>query len=66
MVLYRSHPIRWSSCATYYGSGLIKFSGTSDALYEVKRATPREQFEAAARSIRDSEGIWNVKPCPIP
>jgi starch phosphorylase len=46
-----------------YGVGPIQFSGTHDALYErhltfdhvvdVKRADVREQFEAAARSIRD-------------
>jgi glycogen phosphorylase len=46
-----------------YGVGPIQFSGTNDALYErhltfdtvvdVKKATPREQFEAAAHSIRD-------------
>jgi starch phosphorylase len=46
-----------------YGVGPIKFSGTNDALYErhltfdtvvdVKKANLREQFEAAARSIRD-------------
>jgi len=46
-----------------YGCGPIQFSGTSDALYErhlifdhvvdVEKADLREQFEAAARSIRD-------------
>jgi starch phosphorylase len=46
-----------------YGVGPIQFSGTNDALYErhltfdhvvdVKKADVREQFEAAARSIRD-------------
>ena len=46
-----------------YGCGPIQFTGTSDALYErhlifdhvtePKKADPREQFEAAARSIRD-------------
>ena len=46
-----------------YGVGPIQFSGTNDALYErhltfdhvvdVKKANLREQFEAAARSIRD-------------
>src|SRR5215510_12577761 len=46
-----------------YGCGPIQFTGTSDALYErhlifdhvtdPKNADPREQFEAAARSIRD-------------
>jgi glycogen phosphorylase len=46
-----------------YGVGPIQFSGTNDALYErhltfdhvvdVKKADAREQFEAAARSIRD-------------
>jgi starch phosphorylase len=46
-----------------YGVGPIQFSGTNDALYDrhltfdhvvdVKKADVREQFEAAARSIRD-------------
>ena len=46
-----------------YGCGPIEFSGTSDALYErhlifdhvsdPKKANPREQFEAMARSLRD-------------
>ena len=46
-----------------YGVGPIQFSGTNDALYErhltfdnvvdVKQATVREQFEAAARAVRD-------------
>src|SRR4026208_908323 len=46
-----------------YGVGPIQFSGTHDALYErhltfdnvvdMKKASPREQFEAAARAIRD-------------
>ena len=46
-----------------YGCGPIQFSGTHDALYErhlifdnvidPKKADPRDQFEAAARSIRD-------------
>ena len=46
-----------------YGCGPIQFTGTNDALYErhlifdhvidPKRADPREQFEAAARSVRD-------------
>ncbi len=46
-----------------YGCGPIQFSGTSDALYErhltfdhvvgVKKADLRQQFEAAAHSIRD-------------
>ncbi|HEX4967314.1 MAG TPA: glycogen/starch/alpha-glucan phosphorylase [Nitrospiraceae bacterium] len=46
-----------------YGCGPIQFTGTSDALYErhlifdhvtdPKKADPREQFDAAARSIRD-------------
>ena len=46
-----------------YGCGPIQFSGTNDALYErhlifdqvvdPKKADPRDQFEAAARSVRD-------------
>jgi starch phosphorylase len=46
-----------------YGVGPIPFSGTNDALYErhltfdqvvdVKKASVRDQFEAAARAIRD-------------
>ena len=46
-----------------YGCGPIQFTGTNDALYErhllfdhvvdPKTATPRDQFEAAARSVRD-------------
>ncbi|HWC73377.1 MAG TPA: hypothetical protein VG454_05515, partial [Gemmatimonadales bacterium] len=46
-----------------YGCGPIRFSGTSDALYERHllfddiipplAAGPRERFQAAARSVRD-------------
>ena len=46
-----------------YGCGPIRFSGTRDALYErhlmfdhaidPNKAEPRDQFEAAARSVRD-------------
>src|SRR5215510_5472891 len=46
-----------------YGCGPIQFTGTNDALYErhllfdhvidPKMADPREQYEAAARSVRD-------------
>jgi glycogen phosphorylase len=46
-----------------YGCGPIQFTGTNDALYErhlifdqvvdPKTADPRDQFEAAARSVRD-------------
>src|SRR5262245_47348597 len=46
-----------------YGCGPIQFTGTNDALYErhlifddvidPKKADQREQFEAAARSLRD-------------
>ncbi|MGA6826393.1 glycogen/starch/alpha-glucan phosphorylase [Nitrospira sp. NS4] len=46
-----------------YGCGPIQFTGTRDALYErhlifdhvidPKKADPREQFEAAARALRD-------------
>ncbi|MGH7182054.1 MAG: glycogen phosphorylase, partial [Nitrospiraceae bacterium] len=46
-----------------YGCGPIQFTGTNDALYErhlvfdhvidPKKADQREQFEAAARSVRD-------------
>jgi starch phosphorylase len=46
-----------------YGCGQIRFEGTADALYErhllfdsvnsVAAATPRDRFEAAARSVRD-------------
>ena len=46
-----------------YGCGPVQFHGTDDALYErhllfddvidPEEATPREQFEAVARSIRD-------------
>ena len=46
-----------------YGCGPIQFTGTNDALYErhlifddvidPKQASPREQYEAAARSVRD-------------
>ncbi len=46
-----------------YGVGPIQFSGTNDALYErhltfdhvvdVKKASVRDQFEAAARAVRD-------------
>jgi len=45
-----------------YGCGPVRFSGTNDALYErhlifdhvvdPKKANPRDQFEAAARSVR--------------
>jgi starch phosphorylase len=47
----------------HYGSGPIRFSGDEDALYErhltfdhvvpLESATPRDKFEAAARSVRD-------------
>ena len=56
-------PERLKELLQQYGVGPIQFSGTHDALYErhlifdnvvdVKKASPREQFEAAARSIRD-------------
>ena len=46
-----------------YGCGPIQFTGTNDALYErhlifdhvldPKKADPRDQFEAVARSLRD-------------
>ena len=46
-----------------YGCGAVRFSGTSDALFErhllfdravdVATATPRDRFEAVARSVRD-------------
>ena len=46
-----------------YGVGPIQFSGTNDALYErhltfdhvvdVKKASVRDQFEAAAHAVRD-------------
>ena len=46
-----------------YGCGPVRFAGTSDALFErhllfdrtvdVTTATPRDRFEAAARSVRD-------------
>ena len=46
-----------------YSCGPVRFSGTRDGLYErhltfdhvvpVDKATPREKFEAAARSVRD-------------
>src|SRR5512144_1155466 len=46
-----------------YGCGPVKFTGTSDALYErhvlfdtviaPSEAGPRERFEAIARSVRD-------------
>jgi starch phosphorylase len=56
-------PERAKELLQQYGVGPIQFSGTNDALYErhltfdnvvdVKKATAREQFEAAAHSIRD-------------
>ncbi|MCC2642834.1 MAG: glgP [Nitrospira sp.] len=56
-------PERAKELLQQYGVGPIQFSGTHDALYErhltfdnvvdVKKATAREQFEAAARSLRD-------------
>jgi starch phosphorylase len=56
-------PERAKELLHQYGVGPIQFSGTHDALYErhltfdnvvdVKKASPREQFEAAARAIRD-------------
>jgi starch phosphorylase len=52
-----------SKLLTQYGCGPIHFTGTADALYkrhllfdnivDLKAAGAREQFEAAARSIRD-------------
>ena len=48
---------------TQYGCGPVQFAGTSDALYErhllfdsginLDEATPRDRFEALARSVRD-------------
>ena len=56
-------PERTKELLQQYGVGPIQFSGTNDALYErhltfdhvvdVKKATVREQFEAAAHAIRD-------------
>ena len=56
-------PERTKDLLQQYGVGPIQFSGTHDALYErhlifdhlvdVKQADVREQFEAAARSVRD-------------
>ena len=56
-------PERTKDLLQQYGVGPIQFSGTHDALYErhltfdnvvdVKKADVREQFEAAAHSIRD-------------
>src|SRR5690349_14375826 len=52
-----------SEIPDHYSSGSIKFSGGDDALYErhltfdhvvaLASATPRDKFEAAARSVRD-------------
>src|SRR5690242_4415089 len=52
-----------SKLLTQYGCGPIHFTGTADALFkrhllfdnivDLKAAGQREQFEAAARSIRD-------------
>ena len=52
-----------SRLADQYGCGTVRFHGTSDALYErhllfdsvvdVAAATPRDEFEAVARSVRD-------------
>jgi starch phosphorylase len=49
--------------STQYGCGPVQFAGTNDALYErhllfdigldPAAATPRDQFEALARSVRD-------------
>jgi starch phosphorylase len=54
---------RVSRLLEQYGCGPIPFTGTNDALYErhlifdnvvdPKAADPRDQFEAAARSVRD-------------
>ncbi|HEX6531202.1 MAG TPA: glycogen/starch/alpha-glucan phosphorylase [Nitrospira sp.] len=56
-------PERIKDLLLQYGAGPIQFSGTNDALYErhltfdhvvdVNKADVREQFEAAAHSIRD-------------
>ncbi|HEY7129540.1 MAG TPA: glycogen/starch/alpha-glucan phosphorylase [Nitrospira sp.] len=56
-------PERMKELLHQYGVGPIQFSGSSDALFErhltfdtvvdMKQATTREQFEAAARSVRD-------------
>ena len=56
-------PERIKELLHQYGVGPIQFSGSSDALFErhltfdnvvdMKQATKREQFEAAARSVRD-------------
>ena len=56
-------PERIKELLHQYGVGPIQFSGSGDALYErhltfdtvvdVKKASPRERFEAAAHAIRD-------------
>ena len=56
-------PERIKELLHQYGVGPIQFSGHGDALYErhltfdnvvdVKKASPRERFEAAARAVRD-------------
>ena len=56
-------PQRIKELLHQYGVGPIQFSGSGDALYErhltfdnvvdVKKASPRERFEAAAHAIRD-------------
>jgi starch phosphorylase len=56
-------PERIKDLLQQYGVGPIQFSGSGDALYErhltfdnlvdVKKASTRQQFEAAARAVRD-------------
>jgi starch phosphorylase len=54
---------KWAKLRRQYGCGPVEFSGTDDALYErhlmfdnVRKpteASPRDRFEAVARSVRD-------------
>src|SRR5215472_16969057 len=56
-------PATASELLAQYGCGPVEFTGTGDALYErhllfddvvdVSAASPRERFEAFARSVRD-------------
>ena len=60
---HRTNPMNTEDLLEQYSCGPVKFSGRDDALYErhlmfdqvapTTKATAREQFEAAARSVRD-------------
>ncbi len=69
----RSAINRSASLVEHYGCGPVKFTGTSDALYErhllfdaVKApsaAGARERFDRTVAEY--AADVWNVKACPV-